>query len=73
MFKKMKKEDVFAIEVGNVKGLRGNREDAECLKIEVQVKHDDSNVMTLVSIYFMAIHAQESDLKSKVSILYHQF
>ena len=59
-------KEVHQITVETVKGLRGNREDGDCLKICVVSKGDKSNVS---SIYFTSVHAQECDIKSKHGLL----
>ena len=60
--------DEVSVVVEKEKGLRGNREDAECLKIAIRLSGGQTSVC---SIYFMAIHAQENDLKSKVGDVSH--
>merc|ERR1719228_1691518 len=51
------------VSVETVKGLRGTREDEDCLKILVK---SETNVC---STYFTAVHGQECDIKSKHGLL----
>ena len=51
----------FSTQVEKVKGLRGTREDAECLRISILEKNSK------YFIYFLAVHTQEFDLNSHVT------
>jgi len=58
-----KQLEKYEVTVETVKGLRGNREDEDCLKIFAK------NGTTVCSIYFTAIHSQECEIKSKHGLL----
>ena len=50
------------------RGLRGNREDAECLKIKI-LKNQNRSSAPLCALYFLAVHSQELLLRSSATNL----
>jgi hypothetical protein len=62
--------DQLDVRVETVRGLRGTREDSDCLRVQIIRKiHVTDAHTTLCTAYFLAIHSQEVDLKSTVTVL----
>ena len=65
MLESIKDSEVsFNVEI--IKGLRGNREDSNALKISCSKKEKNVEICT---IYLIAVHSREVNLKSSVTVL----
>ena len=65
MLESIKDSEVsFNVEI--IKGLRGNREDSNALKISCSKKEKNVEICTL---YLIAVHSREVNLKSSVTVL----